>query len=172
MEFLVAHHAQITLDATFKNHARFRFTFSCDLDDTRLRNEKFNHRRRLPRRRQQVNVTANLLEPPQAPRRAATHHIWMFAQIVQQRFGDAQRITQQMLARISAPPFDSFQNVRLRLLAKTVQFRDFPFLQAASSFSIESTPSLWLSAWIFFGPSPEISNIAIKPGGIEAFNSS
>jgi hypothetical protein len=78
-----------------------------------------------------------------------------------------------MFARVSPPALDAFQDVRLRLLAKAVQFRHpAGLLQAASSFSTESIPSFWFSAWIFFGPRPEISSIAIKPGGIEAFNSS
>ena len=47
-----------------------------------------------------------------------------------------------------------------------------PAWHAASNFSMESMPSRWCNAWIFLGPSPEIPSMAIRPGGMEAFNSS
>ena len=46
-KFPVAHHAQIALDAAFQNHARLRFAFRRDFENSRLRNKKFNHLRRL-----------------------------------------------------------------------------------------------------------------------------
>ena len=120
-KLLVAHHAQVALDAAVQNHTRLGVAPGGDFDDPRLRDKKFNHLRRLLRRRQQVNVADDFLEPPQTARRAATNHVRMFAQIFEQRFGGAQGVAQQMFRGVSPPALDAFENVRLRLFAKAVE---------------------------------------------------
>ena len=94
------------------------------------------------------------------------------AQIVQQRLGGAQRLAQQMFAGVIPPALDAFENVRLRLLAKPVQFRHLAGLAGRLQFFNRINAQLLVQRLDFLGPRPEISSIAIKPGGIEAFNSS
>ena len=52
----------------------------------------------------------------------------MLAQRVQERFRGAHRIAQPVFRSVGPPPRDPLQNVGLRLGAKTLQFRDPPFL--------------------------------------------
>ena len=45
-----------------------------------------------------------------------------------------------------------------------------PSLHAASSFSMESTPSSSWSFFTFLGPTPWRSSISMRPGGSDAFS--
>ena len=61
------------------------------------------------RRGEQVNVANDFLRAPQAARRAATDHVRMLAQTVEQRLGDGQRVTQAMFGGVLALARDTFE---------------------------------------------------------------
>ena len=126
--------------------------FASDFHDARLRDKKFNHVRRFFRRRQQINVADDFLEPPQTARRAATDHVGMSAQIFQQRLGGAQRVAQQMFARVSPFALDAFQNVRLRFFAETVQFRNFSLFAGRFQFFNRINSEFFVQRLDFFRP--------------------
>ena len=96
----------------------------------------------------------------------------MRAQIFQQRLGGKQRVAQQVFACVNPPSLNAFKQVRLRFLAEPVEFGDRAGFASRLQFFDRINAELLVQRLDFFGPRPEISSIAIKPGGIEAFNSS
>ena len=77
---------------------------------------------------QQIDVADDLLATAQAARRAATHHVGMAAQAVQDRFRHGQGVAQQMARGVLAAELDALQNLGLGLFAEAVQLRDFAVL--------------------------------------------
>ncbi len=121
----IANHPQVRLQSTLQNDAGLGLALGDDLDDAGLGNEEINHRERFFGGSEQVDIAANFLEPPQAAARAATDDGRVLPQILQQRFGGADSVAQEMFAGVSAFAFDAFEDVGLGFLAEAVEFRDF-----------------------------------------------
>ena len=82
-KFLVAHHAQVALNATVHNDAGLCFTLGGDFDDARLRDKPPNYLRRPFRRCQQINVADDFLDPPQTAGSTTSDDVRMPAQTVE-----------------------------------------------------------------------------------------
>ena len=106
-------------------------------------------------RGQQIDVADDFLAPPQAARRAATNHVGMRAQIVQNRLGRRPaRRPANGARRIGGGNWMPCKILACVFSPKPSSSATFPSWQAFSNCSTVSTPSLSLSALTFFGPKP------------------
>ena len=66
----------------------------------------------------------------------------------------SKRVAQQMFARVSPPALDAFQNIRLRFLAETVQFRDLAGFAGRLQFLNRIHAELFVQRLDFFRAEP------------------
>ena len=110
------------LDAAVEQDTRLRVTLGDDLENAGLCHKIPNDFNRLLGRGQQVNVADDFLGPAQTARRAATDHVRMLPQTVEQRFGNGKCIAETMLGGVLPFARDAFEQVGLGLLAKPFEF--------------------------------------------------
>ena len=97
------------------------------LHDARLRAKKSITAAGLLRGGQQINVANDFLAPAQTAGGAATHHVRMLAQAVQDRLGGAAGRRKEMAGGVLTAEIDPCEDVGLRFFAKAGQFRHLSF---------------------------------------------